>query len=609
MSKPKVELLAPARDADTGIAAINSGSDAVYIGAPRFGARSAAGNTIEDIERLACYAHKFNCRVLATLNTLLSNEELRQANSMAWDLYNAGVDALIIQDFGLLETNLPPIRLHASTQCNNTTAEHVRWLQEVGFSRVVLARELSIEEIRRIREATDIELEAFVHGALCVSYSGECYMSECLRGRSANRGECAQMCRLPYDLLDTDGNELIHGKHLLSLCDMDRSAYLKELIDAGVTTFKIEGRLKDESYVKNIVSYYHNILQSLPDISRPSCGTSSSLGDANPAKTFHRSATDYFLHDRSRPMANHETPKSTGEQIGTVAAAGQDRVTIKSDATVNTGDGICIGSEGFQVQEAVAESGRITLIWDRVHSTVDPSKLHTGQTVFRNYDREFSDMLSRFRPQRKRQAEIHFEETADGFRLTMTTDGISASKEFTYQKETAQNTEKARLTVKTQLGKLGDTIFEIAAPPTVNSGDWFLPISVLNDWRRQVARQLEQACTEHCERLPQQPIRHAPYYSDEPLDYRANIHNDKAAQFYNQCEAVTGPDITTIDNLMRCRYCLKYELGWCKNKQQAAAVPKEPLYLRTGGEKMRLQFDCKRCEMRIKNNGAGHSRE
>ena len=603
MCKHCIELLAPAKNVEVGMAAINSGADAVYIGAPQFGARAAAGNSIEDIARLASYAHKFNCRVLATLNTLLTNEELPAANILAWQLYEAGADALIIQDMGLLETDLPPIRLHASTQCNNRTAEHVRWLKDVGFSRAVLARELSIEQIREIRSATSIELEVFIHGALCVSYSGQCYMSECLRKRSANRGECAQMCRLPYDVLDADGKELIHGKHVLSLFDLDRSAYLKELIDAGVTTFKIEGRLKDENYVKNIVSYYHNILQSLDNVSRTSFGQTDIWTLANPEKTFHRSATDYFLHQRSRPMANLDTPKSTGEKVGTVIGIGQNSVTISSPATLNAGDGICIGSEGFQVYASDVKDDKTVVLWDKAHSDIDRRKLHIGQVVFRNFDKSFNEQLTHLRQQRKLPISIELNEDDNGFCLIMeTANGIKAQESFTYPKQPATNIEKARQTIITQLGKLGDTIFVLSEPVKVDTDNWFIPISVLNEWRRKVASKLDELCSKHYLRQPQQAINHACYYSEQPLDYQANIHNDKAAEFYLQCGAVIGKDTTTVTELMRCRYCLKYEMGWCKNKQRATDTPKEPLYLRLGKDIMPLQFDCKRCEMVIKKD-------
>ena len=385
MSNCKLTLLAPARDLEVGIAAIQAGADAVYIGAPEFGARQAAGNSLEDIAELVQYAHRFGVQVLVTLNTLLHDDEYPRACALAHELYKVGVDALIIQDLNLLNYDLPPIRLHASTQCDNRTPEQVLHLQQLGFRRVVLARELSLDQIREIHHATQhnttlhntippyttlprdevapIELEAFVHGALCVSYSGRCYLSEVLMDRSANRGCCAQPCRQRYDLLDKDGNEIldIHGKpihqrYLLSLQDMDRSKHLAEMIEAGVTTFKIEGRLKDRDYVTNIVAYYRQQLDQLID-SNPMLQHASTPSVyrydfiPNPAKTFHRGATDYFLHGRTPKMANWDTPKSTGEKIGKVIATRHNAICVELShgITLHNGDGICYGDKGFAI--------------------------------------------------------------------------------------------------------------------------------------------------------------------------------------------------------------------------------------------------------------------
>ncbi len=591
------ELLAPARDLRTGMTAIDCGADAVYIGAPLFSARSAAGNSIQDIEQLCTYAHKFGCRVLVALNTILTDKELPVANRIIWDVYNAGADALIIQDFGLLETNLPPIRLHASTQCNNVSIEHIKWLEQIGFSRVVLARELSLDEIRAIRAATSIELEAFVHGALCVSYSGQCYMSAALRGRSANRGECAQMCRLPYDLTDANGKEIIHNKHLLSLYDMNRSAYLNELIAAGITTFKIEGRLKDENYVKNIVTYYCRLLGRKTD----------NNFNANPAKSFHRSQTDYFLSDRTQPMANFDTPKSTGEKIGTVVKTGKNNLVISTQEAINIGDGICVSSEGFSVSDIAYQDQNTILYWDNKHASVNPSLIRIGMSVYRNFDRAYTEQLTRFSPKRRLPIDIILRETDSGFSLKMQTDKFSSECSFSAPKETASNQTKAEQTIRTQLGKLGNTIFEAANIEIELSNSYFIPISTLNEWRRETAEKLEQQCLDGYVRAEQKPITHAPYYSDKPLDYHANIYNRMAADFYRSCGAeiesyAFESDTRTIDKieLMRCRYCLKYELGWCKKQQSSKqARPQEPYFLRQGNQLLQLHFDCKNCQMII----------
>src|ERR1035437_1229160 len=340
-----IELLSPAKNLECGLAAINHGADAVYIGASSFGARAAAGNTLEDIATLVQYAHKYRSKVHVALNTILTDEQLPEAEKLIWEVYNAGADALIVQDMGILQLNLPPIALHASTQTDNRTVEKVKFLQDVGFSRVVLARELSLKQIAEIASQTDVELEAFIHGALCVSYSGQCYMSQANCGRSANRGQCAQYCRLPYHLVDADDNVLVKNKHLLSLKDLDQSDSLEEMLEAGVTSFKIEGRLKDADYVKNITAYYRRKLDAILDGStryrRASAGRTTILFEPNPEKSFRRSNTDYFLHGRKPDIAQLETPKSLGEPIGKVTYIGRNFFEMQNGTLLNNGDGLC----------------------------------------------------------------------------------------------------------------------------------------------------------------------------------------------------------------------------------------------------------------------------
>ena len=424
------------------------------------------------------YAHTYGVQVLVTLNTLLHDDEYPQAVALAHALYQIGVDALIIQDLHLLDFDLPPIRLHASTQCDNRTPEHVAHLRDLGFKRVVLARELSIDEIRAIHEAVpDIELEAFVHGALCVSYSGRCYISEVLANRSANRGACAQFCRMAYDLLDESMNEVldeqgqpIHQRHLLSLQDMDRSAYLNELIDAGVTTFKIEGRLKDADYVTNITGYYREKIDTILD------NTASVIVRSfipNPEKTFHRGATDYFLHGRTRPMANWDTPKSTGEYIGEVLETRGNtlRVRLLPGIVLHNGDGLTIGSEGFNVNGVEGNIVKINKV---------PESRYTGIPLYRNLDIEFTKSLH---SERRIPVDILFRETEDGFELSYRSDFKFMISNFKFAHEPAKNPEKALDTIRTQLSKLGDTPY-IAREITIESQPYFIPISILNEWRR-----------------------------------------------------------------------------------------------------------------------------
>ncbi len=434
------------------------------------------------------YAHTYGVQVLVTLNTLLHDDEYPKAASMAHDLYRIGVDALIIQDLHLLDFNLPPIRLHASTQCDNRTAEHVAHLRDLGFSRVVLARELGIEQIKAIHEAVpDIELEAFVHGALCVSYSGRCYISEVLAGRSANRGECSQYCRMAYDLLDSNGNEVldeqgapIHQRHLLSLQDLDRSTYLQELIDAGVTTFKIEGRLKDADYVTNITAYYREKLDrcaerqktALLKDERPIYNRNFT---PNPEKTFHRGATDYFLHGRTRPMANWDTPKSTGEHIGEVLEARDNtlRVRLLPGVALHNGDGLTVGSEGFNVNGV---DGNLVKINKSLAFSRWPLAL------FRNLDTEFIKSLH---CERRIPVDVVFRETEEGFELTylIANGQRQYQSRFAYPHEPAKNESKALETIRTQLTKLGDTPY-LAREVQIESRPYFIPISILNEWRR-----------------------------------------------------------------------------------------------------------------------------
>ena len=486
----KISLLAPARDLEVGKAAIQAGADAVYIGAPEFGARQAAGNSLEDIATLVEYAHRFGVQVLVTLNTLLHEHEYPRACALAHELYNIGVDALIIQDLKLVDYDLPPIRLHASTQCDNRTAEHVLRLQQIGFRRVVLARELSLHQIAEIHNAIpDIELEAFVHGALCVSYSGQCYLSEVLMDRSANRGCCAQLCRQRYDLLDKNGNEVldmygqpIHQRYLLSLQDMDRSLHLAELIEAGVTTFKIEGRLKDRDYVTNIVAYYRQLLDQLIDSSpvlRHASTPSVYQYDftPTPAKTFHRGQTDYFLHGRTPNMANWATPKSTGEKIGKVIEVRGKAIKVQllPHIVLHNGDGLCFADKGFAINRVDGE-------WIYTNQLVD---IQRNTILYRNLDTAFVHTLNAIR---RIPIDIRFEAIAEGFRITIGNN----SALFEAEQQVASNPERALQTIHQQLSKLGDTDF-IAQNITImadgkkcdNEFPYFIPISQLNQWRRE----------------------------------------------------------------------------------------------------------------------------
>ncbi len=558
----KIELLAPARDLTVGRAAIDSGADAVYIGAPRFGARQAAGNSIADIAALCDYAHLFDVRVWVTRNTLLTDEELPAAVALAWQLYEVGVDGLIIQDLRLLNENLPPLRLHASTQCDNRSLERVKEIESLGFQRVVLARELSLEEIRTIREHTQIELEAFVHGALCVSYSGACYLSEHVCGRSANRGACAQMCRQRYDVLNKDGNILLHDQYILSLHDMDRSQSLRALLDAGVVSLKIEGRLKDEHYVRNIVAYYRQQLDAIFAASegqyeRASKGVVTHAFVPNPAKTFHRGGIDYFLYGRTSHMANWNTPKSTGEYIGRVLPGKGLRIDLAPGIELHNGDGLTYGDQGFYWPNPTLQ-------------------IPAGTPIYRNYDKAFMDALEA--PNacvRKIPVRIVFAETEEGFALTIG----NASRTFTYEKQPARNAERAEQTVREQLSKLGDSVY-IAEDIVIDwSQPYFLPISVLNQWRRDCVQQLVALLIPPTAKSTGEQV---PPLSPKNTSFSGGPKENKP--------------------LMTCRYCILHEMNLCRKESEYVSdksVSGEPAYIRTGGKTFRLVFDCKNCQMLV----------
>ena len=592
---------------EVGIAAIQAGADAVYIGAPEFGARQAAGNSLEDITQLVKYAHRFGVNVLVTLNTLLHEDEYPRACALAHELYKVGVDALIIQDLHLLDYDLPPIRLHASTQCDNRTPEQVLRLQQMGFRRAVLARELSIDQIKEINYTIQnsplegelegsIELEAFVHGALCVSYSGRCYLSEALMNRSANRGCCAQLCRQRYDLLDKDGNEIIdnngqpiHQRYLLSLQDMDRSRYLAEMIEAGITTFKIEGRLKDRDYVTNIVAYYRQLLDQLMD-SHPTLQHASTRSvyqysfTPNPAKTFHRGGTDYFLHGRTATMANWQTPKSTGEKIGTVIATKHNaiRVQLLPNITLHNGDGLCYEDQGFAINRIEGDwiypNNQYPLAKRPLPNSPTGVQLpKVGTTLYRNLDIEF---LRSLRAERRMPVDIRFEVVDAGYRLTIG----EKSTIFEAEHQSATNPERALQTIIQQLSKLGDTDYiandiQIFAHDQLCSDTfpYFIPISQLNQWRRELIASNSPTGVQYP--IAKHPLPNSPTGVQYPIGGTPSYS-----------EASHYP-------LMTCKYCILHELGHCRKSNPMA---NEPRYLRLqNGTILTLEFDCKHCEMRI----------
>ena len=608
--KPRaIELLSPARNLDCGLAAVDHGADAVYIGAARFGARAAAGNSIEDIARLVDYAHTYYVRIYATVNTVLRDDELAATEQLIHQLWQAGVDALIVQDMGITRLNLPPIPLHASTQMDNRTVEKVRFLSEAGFRQVVLARELSLDDIARIHQACpQTSLEVFVHGALCVSYSGQCYVSQACFGRSANRGECAQFCRLPFNLVDADGRTIARNKHLLSLKDLNQSERLEQLLDAGASSLKIEGRLKDVSYVKNVTAAYRQkldeILARRQEYVRASSGTCRYTFRPQLDKSFSRGFTNYFLDGRTRDIASFDTPKSLGEEMGTLKEQRAGCLTVAGVKPFHNGDGLCYLDERGQLQGFRINRVEGNRLYPALPAGQVP-RIAPRTPLYRNFDQEFERLLAR--PSAERKIRLHWRlwETATGFALGATDDeGHRAVLSFPYDKQPARTPQAAN--IRAQLAKLGNTPFEAQDEADVElTAEWFLPSSVLSDWRRQVVqRLLDVRRIGYRRELSPRHETHHPYLADS-LTYLGNVMNGQARQFYLShgvhriapaYEAQAVPEAA----LMFCRHCLRFSMGWCPTHQKGRSPYREPYYLvSTDGRRFRLSFDCKNCQMKV----------
>ena len=598
----KIELLAPAKNLETGIAAINHGADAVYIGAAQFGARQAAGNSVEDIARLVEYAHLFGVKVYVTLNTIIYDDEVASVEQLVAELYKVGVDALIVQDMGIAGMNIPPIPLHASTQMDNRTVEKARFLAGVGFPRIVLARELSLSEIKEIHDAVpDTELEVFVHGALCVSYSGQCYASQHCFGRSANRGACAQFCRLPFDLVDAEGTVVMRDKHLLSLKDMNRSAHIEQMLDAGVTSFKIEGRLKDVSYVKNITAYYRAKLDEVfarrPEYERASYGKCAPQFTPAPEKSFSRGFTDYMLNGSKDEMTSFDTPKSKGEYMGRVKFVSRNFFTF-TGKDFNNGDGACFVSrdgrlKGFHINRVEG---------NRIFPQTMP-QVESGDELYRNYDCDFERQLSRPDVARRMRVDLTLCENADGFVLKgIDESGLECSVSTVFEKQEARTSQRDNI-VK-QLGKWGNTPFEVGEVNVEFSSEWFVPSSLLSDMRRSLCEELIKRHNEEDSREDMRLADNAiPFVADE-LDYKGNVSNSHAKAFYMKHgvkSIMPAFENEPVDNaeVMFCKHCIKFSLGWC-TKSGAKHAFKEPFYLVSGdGKRFRLSFDCKECMMKV----------
>lgn len=603
--KPRrIELLAPAKDLVCGIEAINHGADAVYIGAPKFGARAAAGNSLDDIRALCDYAHLYNVRIYVALNTILREDELSEAEQLIRQLYQTGADALIVQDMGITRLNLPPIPLHASTQTDNRTPEKVKFLEAVGFTQVVLARELSLNEIRQISEQTTVPLEVFVHGALCVSYSGQCYLSAALSGRSANRGECAQYCRLPYSMVDANGTEIVHDKHLLSLKDMNRSEQLEALLDAGVSSLKIEGRLKDVTYVKNITAYYRKkldtILSRRPEYSRASAGKSTYDFEPVAEKSFNRGFTPFFLHERTNDITAFNTPKSLGELVGTVKELKGNSFTVAGVKQLNNGDGLVFFNsrgelEGFRVNRV--EANRVF--------PLDMPDIKPKTPLYRNFDQVFEKQLAKPSAERKLSVKIEFLDNSFGFTLVMEDEtGARVMLTEPFTKELARRDQTDN--IRTQLSKLGNTLFEALEIVVQMSENWFVPSSLLADMRRKAVEKLQADRAIRYQRelaRKVEPTKEIPF-PERQLTYLGNVSNSRATAFYKAHGVESVAEAFELKPekdvpLMFTKHCLRYSMGWCPTYQKQKSPYKEPYYLLYKDTRLRLQFDCKRCQMLV----------
>ncbi len=603
--KRPIELLAPAKDPECGLAAINSGADAVYIGGPRFGAREAAGNSVGEIEKLARYAHIFNAKVYVTLNTILFDHEVEDARLLAHCLYNAGVDALIIQDMAFLEMDMPPLPLHASTQTHNYDTGKIKLLSDAGFSRIVLARELSLGQIREIRKITSAELEFFVHGSLCVSLSGQCYLSYAIGGRSANRGACAQPCRRKYTLTDDKGNVLISDKHLLSLKDLNLSDSIADLADAGIDSLKIEGRLKDAAYVKNITAFYRKKLDKLIEGSdsyrRASSGKIYLGFDPDPAKSFNRGATDYFLHGRTKDIASADTPKSLGEEIGSVTNVTSSWFEISTEKKLSNNDGLVfLNRKGDAIGIKVNKVDGKRIFPDSLNG------IYPGVIVFRNYDHQFNMLLTSDVSGRKLEVKIKMYLLPDGIKVTVTTEtGSNAEISVPVDLTPAQNITKSGESIRTQMSKSGNTPFEVSDVDTGGCEKYFFPSSVLNNMRRTVLEKLQEIL-EIRRNLPEKPKPVKSLFPQLSNGFEHNVSNLIAGKFYERYGVnITGSALEVTGDavekrVMTTKHCLKYMTGFClKNGDHPSGNVPSFMYLTDGDLKLRLEFNCKECFMNI----------
>ncbi len=624
MSRQQLELLAPARDAAIGIEAINHGADAVYIGGPSFGARDKAGNPIGEIEQLCRHAHRYGARIFVTHNTILRDDELEDGRRLAWDLWHAGVDALIVQDMALLELDLPPIQLHASTQTDIRTPEKARFLQDVGFSQMVLARELDLKQIGAIQaQVQHAVLEFFIHGALCVAYSGNCYISHAHTGRSANRGSCSQECRLPYTVTDAQGRIVAHEKHVLSLKDNNQSANLHALVDAGIRCFKIEGRYKDMGTVKNVTAHYRQLFDALleerPELAASSDGRCRYTFTPDPDRGYNRGATDYFVNGRQIDIGAFDTPKHAGMPVGHVVKVGADHFDVDADSAavaLHNGDALTWWDlqgelQGVPINIAKALGGRGWRLFPNAPMAT-LKDLRKGAAISRNRDMAWDRVLEKKSAERRIAVDLFLRDVPGGFELDITDErGHHASAHVRHAHQAAQDAARNESTLREHLARLGGTLFEARDVQLTLSQPWFVPASVANALRRDAVAALEAARAAAFTRLPRaQPVEPPVPYPEDTLSYLANVYNAKAAAFYARHgvkvvdAAYESHEELGEVSLMITKHCVRWSLSLCPKQAKGVVgvqgtVRAEPLTLVHGNDRLTLRFDCKPCEMHV----------
>ena len=611
-TRKHLELLAPAKNAEFGIEAINHGADAVYIGGPAFGARSKAPNTVADIARLVKHAHRYHAEVFVALNTIFHDQELDGARQLVEQLYEAEVDALIVQDMGLLELDLPPIQLHASTQTDIRTVDKAVFLDQVGFSQLVLARELDLATVQKIAAATTCNLEYFIHGALCVAFSGQCFISHAHTGRSANRGECSQECRLPFTLEDQKGRIIGKDQHFLSMKDNDQSANLLALIDAGVSSFKIEGRYKDLPYVKNATAHYRllldGILHDRPELAKSSHGSSRFTFSPQPEKTFNRSATDYFANGRQADIGAFDTPKFSGEALGKVSKVGSDYFEVDTEVELHNGDGVCF----FDVHKELVGLRVNSVLGRKLYPNEMPVDIRRGMAVFRNRDHAFMRLLEKDSAQRKIAVTLRLTDSEQGFQLSVSDEaGLVGTAFCLADKQLADNPAQAQQSLRDNLAKLGSTDFVAKYTELATSQAWFVPASLVNGLRRDAITQLQLARDAAYQRPPRRAANEPPaIYPEDTLSYLANVYNQKARAFYQKhgvkMIAAAYEANQELDEvpLMITKHCLRFSHGLCPKEAKGVigvqgTVTAEPMTLISGKDRYTLKFDCKPCEMHV----------